>query len=151
MFFDFNQFKSVKTECVSTTPRSHFCLNIQYSKCLAILVPADTSVWSCKPMIRLYFLFITAAVTQTWWGFQSLSKITTVSAACKLRPRPPALVLSRKTKYCEPCSLNCFKSNARSSDFVVPVTKRVIMKEKGQSICAITLIKKAMNHHIEMP
>lgn len=48
--------------------------------------------------------------------------MTTVSAACRLRPRPPALVLSRKMKYWDPSSLNFFSSNARSSDLVVPIT-----------------------------
>lgn len=31
-------------------------------------------------------------------GFQSLSKMTTVSAVARLMPRPPALVLSRNAK-----------------------------------------------------
>lgn len=63
----------------------------------------------------------------TWCGFQSLSKMTTVSAACRLRPRPPALVLSRKMKYWDPSSLNFFSSAARSSDLVVPETSKMFL------------------------
>lgn len=60
----------------------------------------------------------------TWWGFQSLSKMMTVSADCKLRPRPPALVLSKKTKYSEAGSLKVFSSVPRSSALVVPTWHR---------------------------
>lgn len=76
----------------------------------------------------------------TWCGFQSLSKMTTVSAACRLRPRPPALVLSRKIKYWEPSSLNFFNSVARSSDLVVPETPNVINIEISVKL---TLTKSA--------
>lgn len=57
---------------------------------------------------------------RTWWGFQSLSKMTTVSAAWRFKPRPPARVLSKKMKYWDPGSLNFFSKAARSSDLVVP-------------------------------
>lgn len=56
----------------------------------------------------------------TWWGFQSLSKMITVSADWRFRPSPPARVLSRKMKYSEPGSLKVFSSMPRSSAFVVP-------------------------------
>lgn len=46
--------------------------------------------------------------------------MTTVSAAWRFKPRPPALVLSRKMKYWDPGSLNFFSRAARSSDLVVP-------------------------------
>lgn len=69
----------------------------------------------------------TTLQSRTWWGFQSLSKMTTVSAACRLRPRPPALVLRRKMKYWEPSSLNFFSSAARSSDLVVPETRNLFL------------------------
>lgn len=59
----------------------------------------------------------------TWCGFQSLSKMTTVSADCRLRPKPPALVLSRKTKYSEASSLKFFSSMPRSSALVVPTDR----------------------------
>lgn len=60
------------------------------------------------------------AKPRTWWGFQSLSNMTTVSAAWRFKPRPPALVLSKKMKYWDPGSLNFFSKAARSSDLVVP-------------------------------
>lgn len=56
----------------------------------------------------------------TWWGFQSLSKMITVSADWRFSPSPPARVLSRKMKYSEPGSLKVFSSMPRSSAFVVP-------------------------------
>lgn len=43
--------------------------------------------------------------SQTWmslWGFQSESKMTTVSAVARLMPRPPARVDSRKQNCCAP-------------------------------------------------
>lgn len=46
--------------------------------------------------------------------------MTTVSADCRLRPRPPALVLSRKIKYSDSGSLNVFSNIPLSSAFVVP-------------------------------
>ncbi|KAG7281629.1 hypothetical protein CRUP_019141 [Coryphaenoides rupestris] len=53
-------------------------------------------------------------------GLQSESKMTTVSADCRLRPRPPARVLSRKMKYWDSGSLKDFSSMPRSSALVVP-------------------------------
>mmetsp|Transcript_38553 Transcript_38553/g.103523 ORF Transcript_38553/g.103523 Transcript_38553/m.103523 type:complete len:229 (-) Transcript_38553:1447-2133(-) len=38
-----------------------------------------------------------ATACLSFWGFQSMSKSTTVSAACRFRPRPPARADSRKT------------------------------------------------------
>lgn len=43
-----------------------------------------------------------------------------MSADCKLRPRPPALVLRRKIKYSDSGSLNVFSNIPRSSALVVP-------------------------------
>ena len=40
------------------------------------------------------------------WGFQSESNMMTVSAVCKFKPSPPALVLSRNTSYTEFYELN---------------------------------------------
>jgi len=41
------------------------------------------------------------------WGFQSLSKMMTVSAVARLMPRPPARVLSRKAKSVDSGALKC--------------------------------------------
>ena len=38
-------------------------------------------------------------------GFQSESNMTTVSAVCRLRPRPPARVDSRKQNAADPSAL----------------------------------------------
>ena len=43
-------------------------------------------------------LWALAWACRSFWGFQSESKITTVSAEAKLIPKPPALVDSRKQK-----------------------------------------------------
>lgn len=78
------------------------------------------------PRPRVVFCYFTDAMAQrsghcvTWWGFQSLSKMTTVSALCRFSPRPPALVLRRKMKYWDSGSLNIFRSMPRSSALVVP-------------------------------
>ena len=72
-------------------------------------------------------------ILSTWCGFQSLSKMMTVSADCRLRPRPPALVLSRNTKYSEAGSLNVFSSMPRSSALVVPMWKGMIRVLQSQS------------------
>lgn len=57
----------------------------------------------------------------------------TVSADCKLRPRPPALVLNRNTKYSEAGSLNVFSSIPRSSALVVPIGqgKSILKRYEG--------------------
>lgn len=73
----------------------------------------------------------------TWWGFQSLSKMMTVSADCRFRPRPPALVLSRNTKYSEAGSLNVFSSMPRSSALVVPIGGGLKKKK-----ISVTLLQK---------
>jgi hypothetical protein len=52
--------------------------------------------------------------------------MTTVSAACRFKPRPPARVLNKKMKYWDPGSLNFFSKAARSSDLVVPEEIRKI-------------------------
>ena len=75
------------------------------------------------------------------WGFQSLSKlfwtlinsyyfilfyertktyITTVSAICKLRPKPPALIDRMKTRYSESLALKSCMNEACSSVLVPP-------------------------------
>lgn len=76
-----------------------------------------TTKWKCWNSF-----WCSVSLAPTWWGFQSLSKMTTVSAACRFRPSPPALVLRRKMKYWDPSSLNFFSSDALSSDLVVPET-----------------------------
>ncbi len=77
----------------------------------------------------------------TWCGFQSLSKMTTVSAACRLSPSPPALVLSKKMKYWDPSSLNFFSRAARSSDLVVPETPNMIIFKRR--VCQVNFEKSA--------
>lgn len=65
--------------------------------------------------------WISPGCPRTWWGFQSLSKMMTVSADCRLSPKPPALVLSRNTKYWNAGSLKFLSSMPRSSALVVPI------------------------------
>lgn len=50
-------------------------------------------------------LWARACACKSFWGFQSESKMTTVSAEAKLIPRPPALVESRKQKSCTQCNI----------------------------------------------
>ena len=54
-----------------------------------------------EPWITCFFwpiLWALACAWRSFWGFQSESKITTVSAEAKLIPKPPALVDNRKQK-----------------------------------------------------
>ena len=57
-------------------------------------------------------------------GFQSLSKMTTVSADARFRPSPPARVDSRKTKAGLDGSLNRAMRRSRSSAAVDPSRRR---------------------------
>ena len=57
---------------------------------------------------------------------QSLSKMMTVSAVCRLRPRPPARVDRMKMKYSESGALNFTSSSPRSSAFVAPSSRRYL-------------------------
>ena len=52
-------------------------------------------------------LWALAMACRSFCGFQSLSKMITLLAVCRLIPRPPALVESRKQKSLEFGSLNC--------------------------------------------
>lgn len=69
-------------------------------------------------------LRLTPKIKHAWWGFQSESNIITVSAVWRLRPKPPARVDSKKTKYGDCGALNFSKSNPRSSALVVPSSRR---------------------------
>lgn len=44
---------------------------------------------------------------RSFWGFQSESKMMTVSAVARLMPKPPARVLSRNAKSVDPGALKC--------------------------------------------
>ena len=44
---------------------------------------------------------------RSFWGFQSESKMMTVSAVARLMPRPPARVDSRNAKSVDPGALKC--------------------------------------------
>mmetsp|Transcript_12777 Transcript_12777/g.21249 ORF Transcript_12777/g.21249 Transcript_12777/m.21249 type:complete len:290 (+) Transcript_12777:1075-1944(+) len=57
-------------------------------------------------------------------GFQSLSKMMTVSAVAKLIPKPPARVDSRNKKYGESGRLNCATRRSRSSADVLPSSRK---------------------------
>src|ERR1700722_6604923 len=52
--------------------------------------------------------------------------IMTVSAVCKFRPNPPALVDRMKTWISESLALNCCTCPARSSVFVPPSRRRYL-------------------------
>lgn len=117
-------FSSTLLTVQSRSTRTSFCWPIRWARSWA------WRSWNNKyEMAALLFGHkcylwrgIIICVAPTWWGFQSLSKMTTVSAACRFRPSPPALVLRRKMKYWDPSSLNFFSSAALSSDLVVPET-----------------------------
>lgn len=60
--------------------------------------------WSRRLWLTCFFwpiLWALAWACRSFWGFQSESKMTTVSAEAKLMPKPPALVDRRKQKSCK--------------------------------------------------
>lgn len=73
-----------------------------------LLYPVSSFTWFFCPI-----LWARAWACRSFWGFQSLSKIMTVSAVAKLTPRPPARVDKRKQKSSDPSALKwsmaCFR------------------------------------------
>lgn len=61
-----------------------------------------------------------ACACKSFWGFQSESKIMTVSAVAKLIPRPPARVDNRKQKSCEFSALKWSKACLLISPLIPP-------------------------------
>ena len=77
---------------------------------------------------------------KSFCGFQSESKMMTVSAVAKLIPRPPARVDRRKQKSCDPSALKC--SNAfRLNSPLIPPSNR--WKGKWRN-CMYSAIKSNM-------
>ena len=74
------------------------------------------------------------------------SYIMTVSAVCRLRPRPPALVDKMKTINSEFGALNCWTWPARSSVFVPPSNRRylkpIIFKKSSMMSMTFVIWKK---------
>ena len=70
----------------------------------------------------------------------------TVSAVCKLRPRPPALVDRMKTLMSEFLALNCATCPARSSVFVPPSRRRyfqfIIFRKSSMMSITFVIWKK---------
>lgn len=144
--------------CLEKNSEANYSLLISFSARLSSsLRNRKSNLSSSTPVFKPCFrqlrqlINIGCADGNTWCGFQSLSKMTTVSAACRLRPRPPALVLSRKMKYWDPSSLNFFNSDARSSDLVVPETlhrikgaKTFILTFTGYIFCCPVVCKMSL-------
>ncbi|TNN58600.1 hypothetical protein EYF80_031220 [Liparis tanakae] len=80
-------------------------------------MPAWMTFWST------FSLYLAAAriFSSTLSTVQRRSTRTSFCWPMRLRPSPPARVLSRNTKYSEAGSLNVFSSMPRSSALVVPV------------------------------
>ena len=70
----------------------------------------------------------------SWCGFQSLSKMMTVSAVWRFNPRPPARVLRMNKKYSEPGRLKSANRAPRSSAFVVPSKRRYLKRKANPSM-----------------
>jgi len=72
----------------------------------------------------------------------SKSHMMTVSAVCRLRPSPPALVDKMKTMYSEFGALNIWTWPARSSVFVPPSNRRYFQPIifKKSSIMSMTFV-----------
>ena len=67
-----------------------------------LIFPAHLSGFQTR--VGFYCAWVCARVyghaCRSFWGFQSLSKMMTVSAEVRLMPMPPALVPIRKMKRC---------------------------------------------------
>ena len=79
-------------------------------------------------------------------GFQSESKRMTVSALCRLRPRPPARVESMNMKWGELGALNCASRSPRSSPLVLPSSRkwqyRIIWQYSSSRFMSCTICEK---------
>lgn len=65
-------------------------------------------------------LWARAWACKSFWGFQSESKIITVSAVAKFIPKPPALVERRKQKSVDPSALKWSRACFLISPFILP-------------------------------
>jgi hypothetical protein len=70
----------------------------------------------------------------------------TVSAVCKLRPKPPARVDKMKIKYGESGALNCASKSARSDDFVEPSRRKNRKPRKARYL----VINKMYNNQLNV-
>ncbi len=70
-------------------------------------------------------------------GFQSESKMMTVSAVCRLRPKPPARVDSIKRKYGESGALNASNSRALNAEQSIqtPASRHVLHSQPVVCLC----------------
>ena len=82
----------------------------------------EFTVISLRTLTSFFFPILCARswACRSWWGFQSESKMTTVSAVWRLSPKPPARVDNKKMKYSEFAMLKIFNISPRSSLFVMP-------------------------------
>lgn len=80
-----------------------------------LLYPVSSFTWFFCPI-----LWARAWACRSFWGFQSLSKIMTVSAVAKLTPRPPARVDKRKQKSSDPSALKWSMACLRRSPLTDP-------------------------------
>ncbi|KAF0267757.1 hypothetical protein FOG48_03172 [Hanseniaspora uvarum] len=63
----------------------------------------------------------------------------TVSAVCKFKPRPPALVDNKKQKYSESGALNSFNITVLSSVLVPPSNLKCLMFNQFKKSCMISM------------
>lgn len=95
---------------------------------------------------------IQSCTCKSFWGFQSESNITQVSAAVRLIPRPPARVHSRKTKRSESGLLKRSMAACRKFPRTRPSIRsyRYLFKEKNKTNKLYTLhyLPLTDNYHI---
>ena len=115
---------SISVELWSYSPASirvstRFIFRPAFSIILSSIVLLQTSL-NTLTSLWLPILWALSWAYSSIFGFQSESKMITVSAVCKLRPKPPALVLNIKTLNSVPGQLNSIILSVLSSNLVEP-------------------------------
>ena len=91
----------------------------------------------CNTCFFCPILWALAMACRSFWGFQSLSKITTVSAVARLIPRPPARVDRRKQKSVLPSALKWSSAWALTSPLTPPSSR---WKEGLCNVCYVNCV-----------
>ena len=112
-----------------------FCMSTHLEICSQRNNARAHYVWDGSSLTCFFWpiLWALAMACRSFCGFQSLSKMMTVSAVARFTPRPPARVDSRKQKSCESSALKWSNACFRMSPRIVP-SKRCQSIDKNNCI-----------------
>ena len=112
-----------------------FCMSTHLEICSQRNNARAHYVWDGSSLTCFFWpiLWALAMACRSFCGFQSLSKMMTVSAVARFTPRPPARVDSRKQKSCESSALKWSNACLRMSPRIVP-SKRCQSIDKNNCI-----------------